>query len=380
MIQNVKQRITIFDITRFVAMLFMVQGHTIYAFLDFNTIDNNSLWWQLWSLNRGFTAPVFLLVSGAVQAFANKKQANGKVKDGVLLKRIILGIILILLSYIMHLPSNIQTLINFDINGLTQFFQVNILQLIGVCLIISILLINFIKSESHILLITLILAISFATLANFIGNIDIVKNLHPAINCYLTYDYKSLFPLFPNASYYFFGLAFGFILKNYTTHFNQFIKNYGIVISISFFLIYLLFHDYKQPVLKSIFTLDKSGVEIVIFRLSFVFLYISFLSLFNKYLKENRIILMFGKRALLVYILHLYFIYNFLRYNPIFDGYFQLNKFSLVPTLNLVLLVFLLTFGTVYLIDLILVKFKYGKHFLISITLILIINKLFWLF
>jgi len=382
MTNNTKQRITIFDLTRLVAMLFMVQGHVVYAFLDFDfsNMQDSSIWWVLWAFNRGFTAPVFLVVSGAVQIFANKKNEFGELKPKLFQKRILLAIFLILISYIMHLPADLSTLFTLDPSKLISFYQVNILQLIGVCLIIALFLIKYTKNDNFLLFITLFLAVFFATFGLQIEQMTFIKDLHPAINCYLTYDYQSYFPLFPNASYYFIGLSFGIILKNYTSNYNLFIQKYGIIISAILFLIFYTFHSYDYSFISSISGLKNTSPLIVLFRTSIVFLYITILAQFNNIFNKSTVILMFGKKALLVYILHLYFIYNFLRYNPMFNGYFKLNTFDLQSTIWIVLLVMLLTFGSVFIIDFLLRKYKHAKKVLFSLVLILIINKLFWLF
>jgi len=382
MTHNTKQRITIFDLTRLVAMLFMVQGHVIYAFLDydFKNMEESSLWWVLWAFNRGFTAPVFLLVSGAVQIFANKKNEIGELKPKQFQKRILLAIFLIVISYLMHLPANIYSLFTLDPSKLISFYQVNILQLIGVCLIIAMLLIKYIKSDKVMLIITLSLSLFFALFGLYINNHDLASNLHPALNCYLTYDYQSYFPIFPNAAYYFIGLSFGIILKNYTSNYNLFIQKYGLLISGIFMTIFFSIHRYDYSLISSISSIDNSSPMIVLFRSSMVFLYITILAQFDKYFNKSTIILMFGKKALLVYILHLYFIYSFLRYNPLFVGYFQLNSFDLTSTLLIVLLVMILTFASVFLIDYMLNKYAKAKQILFGLVAVLIINKLFWLF
>lgn len=382
MTHNTKQRITIFDLTRLVAMLFMVQGHVVYAFLDydFSNMQDSSIWWVLWAFNRGFTAPVFLVVSGAVQIFANKKNEFGDLKPKQFQKRILLAIFLIIVSYLMHLPANIYSFITLDSSQLISFYQVNILQLIGVCLIIAMFLIKYINSDKILLIITLCLSIFFSIFGLYINDYGLVSDLHPALNCYLTYDYQSYFPLFPNAAYYFIGLSFGLILKNYTNDYNLFIQKYGLLISAFFLSIFFAIHRYDYSLISSISSIKNYSPMIILFRTGIVFLYITILAQFNKFFNKNTVILMFGKKALLVYILHLYFIYNFLRYNPMFNGYFQLNSFDLNATLLIVLFVMVLTFGSVYLIDYLLNKYARAKQILFGIVALLIINKLFWLF
>lgn len=377
MTETKKERITIFDITKFVAMLFMIQGHTIYAFLDTSTIDTNSIWWILWSFNRGFTAPIFLVVSGAVQIFANKRNEDGTLKKGIVKKRVLLGLALIIISYMMHMPGDLSQMMNMSQEKLMVFYQVNILQLIGVCLIIAILLLKFIPNLRILFWISLTLTLFFSSFNSIFPELTYDISLHPFFSNYLNYSTKSFFPLFPNASYYFIGIALGIYIKQSKIDYNKFLQNRTILLSVIFFLIYLIFHDYNKQFFNSILNLNDSGISIVLFRLSFVFLYIFILSKINSFIKPSKIILMFGKRALLVYILHLYFIYNFLRYNVFLNGFFTLNSFDLFDTLLIVPLVIFLTFGSIYLIDLTLKKYNYTLKLYLAFIIIIILNKLY---
>ncbi|MBR3090375.1 MAG: DUF1624 domain-containing protein, partial [Bacteroidetes bacterium] len=80
-------RIPSLDIARLLAMLMMVQGHTIYCLLDTNIINSGLWYWNTWTFIRGITAPVFLMVSGAVHIFANKRNEYGKIKKETIKKR-----------------------------------------------------------------------------------------------------------------------------------------------------------------------------------------------------------------------------------------------------------------------------------------------------
>jgi uncharacterized membrane protein len=372
-----KERITIFDITRFVAMLFMVQGHTVYAFLDTSTIDTNSIWWILWTFNRGFTAPVFLVVSGAVQIFANKRNDDGTLRKGIVKKRVLLGVALIIISYLMHMPGDISKMMNLSEDRLMIFYQVNILQLIGVCLIFSIFLLKYITDLKILFWVSLGIAIIFGSLGSFMAGLPFISSSHPLIFNYFSYNNNSYFPLFPNAAYYFFGICFGIYIKQSKIDYKEFLKFRTIIISVIFFLFYMLFHNYDLPFFKSILNINSKNISIVLFRLSIVFLYLFILTNINSLIKIPKIIIMFGKRALLVYIFHLYFIYNFLRYNSMFKGIFKLNTFDMNDTLLIVLLVSFLTFGSIYLIDLSLRKFKYSLKLYYVFIIIIVLNKLY---
>ena len=69
----VRSRIPLLDSIRLIAILLMLQGHALEAFVAPAAMDWNSLHWQLWGQVRGLTAPLFLLVSGASTVLATRR-------------------------------------------------------------------------------------------------------------------------------------------------------------------------------------------------------------------------------------------------------------------------------------------------------------------
>lgn len=59
-------RILFLDMMRFIALVMMLQGHTVYAVLTQDIRDGDSAGIEAWKFFRGYTAPVFLTVAGAV--------------------------------------------------------------------------------------------------------------------------------------------------------------------------------------------------------------------------------------------------------------------------------------------------------------------------
>lgn len=372
-----RKRITIFDLTRFIAMLFMIQGHTIYAFLDMSTIDTSNIWWVLWAFNRGFTAPVFLVVSGAVQIFANKRDENGNISNTTLYKRLMLGLSLIIISYLMHLPGSFFQMLEMTDAQMIRLYQVNILQLIGFCLIFNIILMKIIKNDYVHLVVASIFIFIFAFGGYYVESSNLYQDMHPALASYITFHHGSIFPIFPTAAFYCVGLCFGIVIKKTKHDQKFFIRLSSIVISLVLFLIFILQHSYEYDYFKSILYINKASAEIVLFRLIIVFLYIFIVSFLDEFWKKKDIILMFGKRALLIYILHLYFIYNFLLYTKAFNGYFKLNIFDLQESIYLVFLVVILTLSSVFLIDFALKRFKVSRYLFQFLIAFIIIIKLF---
>ena len=61
-----RRRIIFLDMMRALAVLMMVEGHTVDAFLADQFRDSTSVAFNIWFSIRGFTAPIFMFTSGVV--------------------------------------------------------------------------------------------------------------------------------------------------------------------------------------------------------------------------------------------------------------------------------------------------------------------------
>lgn len=83
-------RLLFLDIMRFIALFMMIQGHTIYAMLDVEIRDGASWGITTWTLFRGYTAPFFMVIAGAVFTFLLLQQdrslvsGNQRIRKGLL--------------------------------------------------------------------------------------------------------------------------------------------------------------------------------------------------------------------------------------------------------------------------------------------------------
>lgn len=59
-------RVLFLDMMRFIALVMMLQGHTVYAVLEHDIRDGDSPGIAVWRFFRGYTAPVFMTVAGVV--------------------------------------------------------------------------------------------------------------------------------------------------------------------------------------------------------------------------------------------------------------------------------------------------------------------------
>lgn len=312
-------RIASLDLARVVAMLFMVQGHAIYAVGDPEIINVGELPWSIWHLLRGFTAPMFLLVSGAVQVFANKRLETGQISKKTLYKRVKISLILIFIGYTLGLPvSHFYELVNINDEQWLSFFAVNILQTIGVSLLFVICLFSITRNSLQLGIIAFILSITIIMTTPIVHNYDWFYNTPHFIASYFSHSSNSIFSLFPFTAYMLLGVSLGTFLSYYSSE--QRVKiliNYGFVLGIILLTLSLPYNKFTWEInsfgafIKFLNSYDRISPGLSFQRLGFVFIEISLISLVYKYTDKLRgIYVLLGKRAILIYVIHLFIIYG----------------------------------------------------------------------
>jgi uncharacterized membrane protein len=121
------KRILFLDLMRVLALFMMIQGHTTYDFLDLSIRDGSSTGIKIWTSLRGYTAPFFMMVSGAVFTFLMLSQeksdgSNPRLKAGS--QRIVT---LLFWGYMLNFPIYVIGKI-FTKQGLDQILEVGIVE------------------------------------------------------------------------------------------------------------------------------------------------------------------------------------------------------------------------------------------------------------
>lgn len=327
-------RIASLDLARVVAMLFMVQGHAIFAVGDPEIINIQELPWSIWHLLRGFTAPMFLLVSGAVQIFANKRLETGKISQKTLFKRIRISLILIFIGYTLGLPvSHFYELVNINDEQWLSFFAVNILQTIGVSLLFVIFLFYITRNSIQLGIISFILAIIIIMTTPIVHNYDWFYNTPHFIASYFSHSSNSIFSLFPFTAYMLLGISLGAFLSYYSSE--QRVKiliKYGFLIGLLLLILSMPYNKFTWEIdsfgafVKYLNSYDRISPGLSFQRLGFVFIEISLISLIYNYTDKLRgIYVLLGKRAILIYVIHLFIIYG----TPFSNGLVKFGNKSL---------------------------------------------------
>ena len=311
------KRIVAIDLLRALAVILMVEGHAVHVFLNTQATESGSAFYSLWVWLRGFTAPLFMFISGLIFTYLlidNKFN----IKGGRLKKGLRRGGFLIALGYLLRFPTlNPFRVSNISGEQIRTFFAVDALHIIGFGLIaisiVSIFLNKILRTENPGIYFVLIGLTVFA-LGNFIGESETLKNLPRFIRAYFDYSEGSIFILFPWLGYMFLGASLAILIKKFRTNEN--------VLRISAYVSFLIF--FGALIYRSFY--GENYWSILIERSSFV---VSLYFLTGRITKNLRRVpkplLILGKNTLLIYIVHLVILYG----SPLSLGFYQIVPQSL---------------------------------------------------
>jgi uncharacterized membrane protein len=292
------KRVEAVDLFRFLVLFFMIQGHLFRAYLLPSI--RQAHWYLVHEALHGMVAPGFLFSAGfaAFLSFHNKRQ-NYIHLDRAFFKRLRRILFIIVIGYWIHLPffSLRKTLRQISLGQAGEFFKVDILQCIGVGLLLFTIFAIVLKNEKIVALFSLLAGALFFLLPETMKHI----HLHPTIDPYFNYD-VSLFPIFPWAGFLFLGViaAYVYSLLKKEVFFKLFLV-LGVAIFPWFFL------QSSQVYFKAELTwsgnLNKAGG---------VFIMLWFADLLLRKFKGPllAVLIKAGTESLLVYVLHLFIIFN----------------------------------------------------------------------
>lgn len=359
------QRISALDLARVFAMLMMIQGHAVDALVLPDRIDLTMFPWNIWEFLRGLTAPVFLMVSGAVHVFANKRPENGIIPVPKLLKRVRTALALIAIGYLLVFPAEkIYDLFFIEHEYWIAFFQVNILHIFGISLLFATFLFWKTRSDRTLMIAALSVGIGITLLTPAIHLINWFNFLPEGIAAYLSMEHGSIFTIFPFSAFLFFGIALGVFIKGLEPE-----KRISVMIryGLPAGLLLVLLGNGLSYVFGSLFHHNyvdaaKADPGIVIFRMGMVLVWIAATSIiFMKTKGLENVYKMFGKRALLIYVVHLFVIFG----TPVFPGFatFWFKSLSLGNVIVVTILIELITLTFTYFVEFTLRKYPQAEYF-----------------
>ena len=181
-----KFRLRFIDVFRGLAIVLMLHGHTADALLSPD--EKTSLAFQLYTIFRGFTAPMFLFISGFAFAITTIKYVEDYLKfSQKFLKRIRKFLFITLLGYFLHLPylSLKKTITESNFETLSVLFSSDVLQVIGISLLILQISLFLLKDAFKFSQLSLYMGIFAFLISPFLFMIDFAKFLPLPISQYL---------------------------------------------------------------------------------------------------------------------------------------------------------------------------------------------------
>jgi uncharacterized membrane protein len=350
------KRLRFIDVYRGLAILLMLHGHTADALL--NPDEKMSLAFQIYTIFRGFTAPMFLFISGFAFSITTLKHIDEYTRfSQKFLKRLRKFLFIVLLGYFLHLPYlSLKKLINeTNFETLAQLFSSDVLQVIGVSLLSMQIALFFIKDKEKFAKLLFLLGIISFLISPFLFTVDFSKFLPLFIAQYLNTFHGSKFPLFPWIGYILIGAYIGykFMIESSRGNADAFFKkifNFAIlsfpVLFASEYIFEILLNPNQFIIYSSPF-LQSS-------RLAFVIVVFYMIWKIEKIVKlKVHPLQIYGMESLFAYVFHLMVVYG----SPI-------NPFHSFYSLLGGMLSYVHVFGIFILLALVVFAFSYALNFL----------------
>jgi hypothetical protein len=207
-------RFVALDRLRALAVVSMVQGHTFSALMKPDALPATVMQWH--ALVHGLTAPAFLFGAGLAFGLATYPRYERHRHVGpVLYQRLRRYAWLVLLGYALQLPgASLLAALRLRADELTPVLRVGPLHLIALCLMACQLSALGIKSPRAHALLSFTLGALVSASSPYVYAANLGQLSGPLLGPWLDASSGSLFPIFPWASFAFFGVATGGLLAH----------------------------------------------------------------------------------------------------------------------------------------------------------------------
>ena len=322
-----KVRYTFIDLLRGWAIILMIEPHVFNTFLLPELKQTG--WFIIVTFFNGLIAPAFLFVSGFVFEISSGSKLDDMRKFKLpFWKKLWRIISIILIGYALHLPyKSLSKIINKATpEQLQQFYAVDVLQCIGVGLLVLFALRLIIRSDKIYHYTLIVLTIVVTAVSPIFWKAEFTNYLHPVFANYFNRLNGSLFPVFPWLNFILVGAIFSKYFLNAAANNKEqkFIKATtfaGIIMLFSGHLFYLgLFPDFLTSIIPNpVFFMERLGY--VLFFASLCWYYANWRKIKRSFVIDA------SRESLLIYWLHLLLIYSMIWKNKNFAE-------ILGPTLN----------------------------------------------
>ncbi|MGB5287429.1 MAG: heparan-alpha-glucosaminide N-acetyltransferase domain-containing protein, partial [Ignavibacteriaceae bacterium] len=204
-----KVRYTFIDLLRGWAIILMIEPHVFNTFLLPELKQTG--WFGVVTFINGLIAPAFLFVSGFVFEISSGSKLDDMRKFKFpFWKKLWRIISIILIGYALHLPyKSLSKIINKSTaQQLQGFYAVDVLQCIGVGLLVLFVLRLIISSDKIYYYSLIVLTIVVTAVSPFFWKTEFTNYLHPVFANYFNRLNGSLFPVFPWLNFILVGAIF----------------------------------------------------------------------------------------------------------------------------------------------------------------------------
>lgn len=300
-------RLYFIDAVRAFAILMMLQGHFVDTLLNPIYRDDSYTAYTVWSYFRGITAPVFFTISGLVFLYLLlKAHAKGNDKQR-LRKGATRAVMLIGIGYALRIPFFSWMKGSFD----TYFLVIDVLQCIGLSLLLLIGLYLLCRRNSYVLSVVLLCVGCVIFVTEPLYRNLTLEHVPLVFANYLSKSNGSVFTMLPWFGYVAFGGFFA------TLFFRNSQKKYFKQITVTaFFVLGVVLLQYSTLILQKLF--DITNIELfersanynyLFLRLGNVLVYFGFFYLLERFMKQS-IVTRIGETTLNIYIVHFIIIYG----------------------------------------------------------------------
>ncbi len=304
----VKNRLHFLDALRAFAILMMLQGHFVHALLAKEYQDNNDNVYRFWEYFRGITAPVFFTITGFVFIFLLIKNGSNRWKNPRVRKGLRRGVKLVVWGYLLRL--SLFSVFDGTLNA--SFFYVDVLQCIGISLILLVLLyLVAYKLGSRWLQSALLLTGVFIFIMEPLYSGLSFRFLPVSVGNYFTQINGSVFTIFPWFGYACFGGYMAIVFTKYRE-----CKNVYIIAALVLFLVGITLVSYSSAFFMWLYNITEVSVftgvahnNFLFMRLGDVCVVFAVFIFVRKYL-THPMISEIGSRTLSIYIIHFFVLYG----------------------------------------------------------------------
>jgi len=200
-------RFVALDRLRALAVLSMIQGHTFSALLAPGALPPWLM--ELHALVHGLTAPAFLFGAGLAFGVSTYPRYDLHRCDGPALRaRLVRVLVLLVLGYALQLPgASLFAALRLHDAALAPVLRVGPLHLIAFCLLVCQLGACFFRTPLRHAAFALVAATVVTALSPWVWAHELALALGPWVGPWVDGGRGSLFPIFPWASFVFFGVA-----------------------------------------------------------------------------------------------------------------------------------------------------------------------------